>query len=113
MARLSLKYISTRSTNMKSILTSIIFCLTIVVMYGQASPDSVNVVKAWSKKDFLSKPNLLQKEYNYLSYKPFKFNELAPFCKMEHFANKDAKFPVKFRLGSVDYVDQLESKSNF
>lgn len=35
------------------------------------------------------------------------------FCKIEHdFARKNT-VPVKFRLGSVEYVDWLEGKSDF
>ncbi|MFK8105253.1 MAG: hypothetical protein AB8G15_22260 [Saprospiraceae bacterium] len=38
------------------------------------------------------------------------FKELALFCKIEVQLEQLSKIPVKFRLGSVDYVDQLESK---
>ena len=34
------------------------------------------------------------------------------FCKIEHdWAKNEARIPLKFRLGSVDYVDWLEGKS--
>lgn len=32
------------------------------------------------------------------------------FCKIEHEWGKNARIPLKFRLGSVDYVDWLEGK---
>lgn len=47
-------------------------------------------------------PPFLQKYYNY--------NDLAFFCKVEVQLEKAVTFPVKFRLGSVDYVDMLEGK---
>ena len=38
--------------------------------------------------------------------------ELPFFCKIEHdWAKNHNRIPVKFRLGSVDYVDWLEGKS--
>lgn len=47
-------------------------------------------------------PPFLQKYYNY--------NDLAFFCKVEVQLEKAVSFPVKFRLGSVEYVDMLEGK---
>ncbi|RFM29957.1 hypothetical protein DXN05_03005 [Deminuibacter soli] len=37
-------------------------------------------------------------------------NHLPFFCDKELKLEKAVKFPVKIRLGSVDYVDQLEGK---
>jgi hypothetical protein len=34
------------------------------------------------------------------------------FCRLEHRWGKGRKLPVKFRLGSVQYVDWLEGKPN-
>ena len=42
--------------------------------------------------------------------KAYSFKNLALFCKIEVQLEKLSKIPVKFRLGSVDYVDKLESK---
>jgi hypothetical protein len=36
--------------------------------------------------------------------------ELPVFCKIEHQWAKKLPMPVKFRLGSVEYVDWLEGK---
>jgi len=36
--------------------------------------------------------------------------DLPFFCKIEHQWAKNNPIPVKFRLGSVEYVDQLEGK---
>jgi hypothetical protein len=40
----------------------------------------------------------------------YNYHNLAFFCKVEVKMEKAAKFPVKFRLGDVNYVDQLEGK---
>jgi hypothetical protein len=37
-------------------------------------------------------------------------DDLPFFCKIEHQWAKNNPIPVKFRLGSVEYVDQLEGK---
>ena len=38
--------------------------------------------------------------------KIYSYHNLAFFCKVEVKLEKAAKFPVKFRLGDVNYVDQ-------
>ena len=40
----------------------------------------------------------------------YAYKDLALFCKLEVKLEKVAKLPIKFRLGSVDYVDWLEGK---
>jgi hypothetical protein len=40
----------------------------------------------------------------------YSYKDLAFFCKIEVQLENTVKFPVKFRLGSVDYVDYLEGK---
>lgn len=42
--------------------------------------------------------------------KYYSYNELAFFCKVEVKLEKAVNFPIKFRLGDVDYVDRLEGK---
>ena len=37
-------------------------------------------------------------------------NSLALFCRLEVKMERAASFPVKFRLGTVEYVDWLEQK---
>jgi len=43
----------------------------------------------------------------------YSFEELAFFCKVEVELEKAAGLPVKFRLGSVPYVDRLEGKTDY
>lgn len=38
------------------------------------------------------------------------WEELGFFCKVEIKMEQKTRFPVRFRLGSVDYVDYLEGK---
>ncbi|GEM_PF-4266582 len=38
------------------------------------------------------------------------YSDLAFFCKLEVNMEKATRFPIKFRLGDVRYVDQLEGK---
>ncbi len=40
----------------------------------------------------------------------FYFNSIGFFCKKELQIEKMLSFPVKFRLGSVAYTDQMEGK---
>ena len=40
----------------------------------------------------------------------YRYEDLALFCRIEVQLEKAAKLPVRFRLGSVDYVDYLEGK---
>lgn len=48
------------------------------------------------------RPSVFIDSYNY--------NDLALFCKLDVKLEKAARFPLKFRLGEVQYVDQLEGK---
>ncbi len=41
------------------------------------------------------------------------YSDLALFCKLEVKMEKVARFPVKFRLGDVEYVDRLEGKRSW
>ncbi|MEL6629694.1 MAG: hypothetical protein AAFQ92_29705, partial [Bacteroidota bacterium] len=40
-------------------------------------------------------------------------DHLAFFCRVELHLEKAANIPIKFRLGSVDYVDRLEGKRDW
>jgi hypothetical protein len=42
--------------------------------------------------------------------KAYRYQDLAFFCKLEVQLEKKASFPIKFRLGDVQYVDRLEGK---
>lgn len=53
--------------------------------------------------------NLMQKEQQQMPA-AYAYKDLAFFCKIEVQLEKAVKLPIKFRLGSVDYVDYLEGK---
>lgn len=53
--------------------------------------------------------SLMQKEQLPMP-QAYAYKDLAFFCKIEVQLEKAVKLPVKFRLGSVDYVDYLEGK---
>ncbi len=40
----------------------------------------------------------------------YSYDDLAVFCKIEVKMEKASGFPVKFRLGEVNYVEKLEGK---
>lgn len=73
--------------------------------------------------DFLSRCALFQREIpvscNYLERQAqapeqllpgFSLQSMALFCRMEVKMERAATFPVKFRLGTLEYVDRLEQK---
>ena len=47
---------------------------------------------------------------SYTKIPKFESKNLPLFCKMEFNLEKKTHFPVRFRLGTVDIVDQLEGK---
>jgi hypothetical protein len=75
--------------------------------FFEASPSTSKMV-TWSKFKF--KAADLQKNSTLLVPKTYSVEELAFFCKVEVKLEKTVRFPVKFRLGDVNYVDQLEGK---
>ncbi len=59
-------------------------------------------------------PFASSRETNAPSLAPHWSAECLPFfCRIEHNLGKVSVVPVKFRLGSVEYVDWLEGKSDF
>jgi hypothetical protein len=49
----------------------------------------------------------LSKVFNISAYN---YNDLAIFCKLEVKMERAAGLPIKFRLGEVNYVEQMEGK---
>ncbi len=52
----------------------------------------------------------LLKKNNCNNLIPYSFNHLGAFCKIENSLSKNTHFPIRLRLGTVQYVDQLEYK---
>jgi len=66
----------------------------------------------WKPKPFNS--NVATDILNVLSIvRPFRHSDLPFFCRIEYQHEQAAKFPVKFRLGDVQYVDRLEQKRDW
>lgn len=40
----------------------------------------------------------------------FSPSDLALFCRLEFYLEKSVRFPIKIRLGEVQYVEQMEGK---
>ena len=47
---------------------------------------------------------------SYQAPKVYQYQDLAFFCRLEVKMDRASKMPVRFRLGSVDYVNRLEGK---
>ncbi|NJN77961.1 MAG: hypothetical protein HC803_06195 [Saprospiraceae bacterium] len=47
---------------------------------------------------------------NAFNISTYDYNDLAIFCKLEVKMEKSAGIPIKFRLGEVNYVEQMEGK---
>ena len=50
---------------------------------------------------------------NFLLPSDYYAGNLGFFCKKEILVEKTVKFPVKFRLGSVQYCDAMEGKTTY
>jgi|SRR5690606_14069745 len=53
---------------------------------------------------------VLKEKSHSVFLKTYPYTHLPFFCKVEADLEKTISFPVKLRLGDVDYVDQLEGK---
>ncbi len=103
------------------------FAICVFLAIGTLSLSGQEVpIAAWNKKDikFYFKPFDIPDVYNLnqspkvypsnnsqlMSTSRFDSNKLPFFCKWEHKLQSEARIPVRIRLGSIDYVNKLESK---
>jgi hypothetical protein len=63
----------------------------------------------WLSSSINTKPEAALKNLA-IQPKAWCYADLAFFCKLEVKMEKAARFPIKFRLGDVGYVDRLEGK---
>jgi hypothetical protein len=61
-------------------------------------------------RGFLPPKNIVEKPRPAVFMPRWSAEQLPFFCKIEHDWAKGARIPLKFRLGSVEYVDALEGK---
>ena len=93
--------------------------MTFFTVLGMASAQSVGLRFDPSWKVLGARPNHFSLMKNLLDSpasqptqlpQAWRYCDLAFFCKVEVKMEKAARFPIKFRLGDVQYVDQLEGK---
>ncbi len=105
---------------MKQLVILFIFLIISAKSYGQTGIASTNTAFFQVPKThliFLTKVKINQNEpiavaKNTLAPIPsaYCYQKLAFFCKLEVKIEKTTNFPIKFRLGSIPYVDFLEQK---
>lgn len=73
----------------------------------QIAFEPLNIVDIYQTSLLKPEPIDLSKAFTISAYS---YDDLAIFCKLEVQMEKASGFPVKFRLGEVNYVEQLEGK---
>lgn len=98
---------------------SIVFCFALAAFFNAMAQDArLSFDPKWqfaaplstSNSSFLEFRNSLHPEQKKLIPQAWCYADLALFCKLEVKMEKATRFPVKFRLGDVEYVDRLEGK---
>lgn len=86
-----------------------VICLAFnVVAFAQSSRDSV------TKKHFLLYDSVVKTKNTVVTLKPdYYTKQLGFFCRQELQIEKAAKFPIRFRLGNLNYVNALEQKPGY
>ena len=75
------------------------------------SPKVIQKKYDFSKKGMQVLPISSFNKYSVLiSPKLYKYEDLALFCKFEEKVSRNSKVAMRFRLGSLDYVNNLEQK---
>jgi hypothetical protein len=89
-----------------NLLTIVIACFCCSLYSQSQNRDSL---AAAMKLSF--RPNILtQTNFSNQSYYTFDAKKLPLFCKIEHQLDKKTPMLIRFRLGSLDYVNGLEMK---
>lgn len=101
-----------KSKNTIRIITLSLFTLFSTQAFSQIQISSLNTHKL--SADTLHSPLISHSSEPSIMYKGLRFSSPADhlgfFCKQENKINKVSQVQFKFRLGSVLYVDRLESK---
>jgi hypothetical protein len=78
-------------------------------VYGKSAPQFGKSVRF--NPDKIVHSTKTQRQTSLVFLPNWSAEDLPFFCKIEHKWAKKARIPLKFRLGSVEYVDWLEGKS--
>jgi len=93
------------------LLTLVLLVLACSEMQAQYSEAATPITKEdLAKAELILKPKVKLLSFSHLTPEHCYLPTLGAFCLLENKIEKQAKFPVKMRLGSVDYVDQMEKK---
>jgi hypothetical protein len=104
---------------MKTLFFSFFFCLN--ALFAQSQTVGLVLADLKAPPQYLSSfllKKTAQKAINQQVVNPaprpmplvFNVETLPFFCKIEHKMGLNQKMPIKFRLGDVQYVDELEGK---
>lgn len=95
------------------LLLAVVFCCAANVVSAQYSEKNSPVnTEDLKKAEQILRPKVTLYSFSHLNAKHCYLPTLGAFCVLENKIEKKATFPVKMRLGSVDYVDKLENKRN-
>lgn len=99
-------------------LFAISFCVLSSVSIAQVTFDYKSILKPTLLSNFDSKTDSLSQftfskptELSKQNYSHFYQAHLGAFCKLENDVLKSSNIPVRMRLGSTEYVDELEQKT--
>lgn len=100
----------------KLILIFLLICLSLPILSGQIKlPPTTEKVRFVTKnlsvvgKNQNKTPPPKQVYFAFVK-KDHQYENFAIFCKLEHKLQLKARIPIKFRLGTLDYVNKLEGK---
>jgi len=103
--------ISNRNLSMRPIL-GILLCMTFLSTLSaqiQSIPQKDSTEIIFPELRALPLNNIFLPQKNKLSF-PQPITQWGTVCKLEFQLEKKLKMPLKFRLGTLEYVDRLEGK---
>lgn len=117
--------------NWKATIGVVAFCCCSAIIFGQNPSTIIGKSIYELRTESMAQVRMKLPDFSYFSFKPkslstplsslanvpqyqapklYAYQDLAFFCRLEVKMDKASKMPVRFRLGSVDYVNRLEGK---